>query len=197
MTRAAGIVVLSALLAACTPTPSTGPDAGKDTQTIQGWPSGEIGRLELIENKGDQPVVGRGNVDGSGKVSYSLGVPAALRAFTPGPLIINPPDAKYQNLMLIKPVFDNPAIRAGDIRIANRLNPTPQPGDRQAELIYVDRDVSLTGTAGTDTYNLVFKQGWNYQIVTFGSSGQLTYTASRTLPDDLQWFYVPLPPGSN
>lgn len=57
--------------------------------------------------------------------------------------------------------------------------------------------MSLTGTAGTDTYNLVFKQGWNYQIVTFGPSGQLTYTASQTLPSDLRWFYVPLPPGSN
>lgn len=53
------------------------------------------------------------------------------------------------------------------------------------------------GIAGSDAYNLLFKQDWNYQIVTFGPSGQLSHTASPTLPDALQWFYVPLPPGSN
>lgn len=190
------VLVGLALLAACASTPPTGPEAAKGTLALQGWPTGESGRLELIENRGNQPVIGQGSVDSSGKVRYSLGVPTALRAFTPGPLTITPPDAQYQNLMFIKPEFDNPGIRAGDIRIANRLNPTPQPGDRQAELIYVDRDVRLSGSAGSDTYNLVFKRGWNYQIVTFGASVQL-YTASPTLPSDLQWFYVPLPPGSN
>lgn len=126
----ASILAVSALLAACTAAPPSDPEAGRATLTIQGWPSGETGRLELIENRGNQPMVGQGNVDGRGKVSYNLGAPSALRAFTPGPLTISPPDAQYQTVMLIKPGFDNPTIRAGDIRIVNRLNPTPQPGDR-------------------------------------------------------------------
>jgi hypothetical protein len=66
----------------------------------------------------------------------------------------------------------------------------------QAYLVYMDKDVTLSGTrtSGSTTYtynNVSLKQGWNYLIYSdrTGTTGnyQRTVTAGRTLPSGYNW----------
>jgi len=66
-----------------------------------------------------------------------------------------------------------------------------------AELIYVDRDVTMKGTITDEdygnkkTYNASLKKGWNYGIIAYNkTTNTTTFTSSTTLPGDFKWIVI-------
>jgi len=59
-----------------------------------------------------------------------------------------------------------------------------------ADLGYVDKDVTINGTAGKETFkNVSLKKGWNYAIASFNRK-TVTYTSSTTMPSGFKWAVV-------
>jgi len=59
-----------------------------------------------------------------------------------------------------------------------------------SQLIYVDKDVTINGTAWRDTYkNVSLKKGWNYLIKSYNEKTDTgwTYTSSTTMPSGFKW----------
>jgi hypothetical protein len=55
-----------------------------------------------------------------------------------------------------------------------------------AQLVYVDKDITMTGTDSyLTTYDVSMEKGWNYLI--FSSSSGTTFTSSTTLPSGFNW----------
>ena len=123
-------------------------------------------------------------IDGTRKVQISGGKltiqldelkPATLESFsTYGGITTTPSDAKY---MRIDRFVDN------DENYILML----EEGDFWGHLMYVDKDVTLTGEMNTLVYNnVMLKKGWNFLKVKFVAPDNVV-TASQTQPADLSW----------
>jgi len=120
----------------------------------------------------------------NGKVDIKLGTPksASLEIITetdiPADITVTPSDAKS---FRIRNFYTDDGA----------YNLYPAKGDdREAALIYADKNVTLQGTHTspglTEVYDISLKQGWNYVI--YSESGStVKNTASTTLPNGFKW----------
>ncbi len=196
-----------ALLAACgdpaAPPPVTTPGqpAGAATIALQGWPLGTTGRLRFYRNATVDNVLVEVPVSMEGVASYALPVPAGLIDFTPTTgLTIDPPDARFQVVIVATTLLGGSDTQTGEARLGNRLiSLPPAAGDTLAELFYVDRDVTVTGTATESngcTYDQHLQAGWNYVTNHFTSldPGACQISAAQAMPAGIDWHYVFLGP---
>jgi len=191
-------VLTTFALAACgDPEPSTPPPgqaAGAATIAIQGWPQGTIGTLRFYRNATVDNVLVEVPVSAEGVASYTLPVPAGLIDFNPAAgLTFDPPGARFQVVIVMTTELAGSGSQTGEVRLGSRLfPPAPGPGDTMGELFYVDRDVSITGTAGGCTYDQRLVAGWNFVTNRTESLSPLacTISAAQTMPAVLGWRYV-------
>jgi hypothetical protein len=203
---AVAVAVAATLLACSDPAASPqvtapGQPAGAATIAIQGWPLGTTGRLRFYRNATVDNVLAEVPVSAEGVASYALPVPAGLIAFTPTEgLTIDPPDARFQVVITVTTRLGGSETETGEARLGNRIfSPQPAAGDTLGELFYVDRDVTVTGTAagvGGCTYDQPLKAGWNYVTNHIASDDpfRCTISAAQVMPAGIDWHYVFLGP---
>jgi len=159
--------------------------------------TGTLAPLVLKKVTTTIPVViwSTGDPVGSGIVS-SLARPGGN---TTG-LTIDPPDAKFQVVITVTTLLGASDTQTGEARLGSRLfSPAPAAGDTLGELFYVDRDVTVTGTA-TDsngcTYDQHLKAGWNYVTNHFTSLEPIAceISAAQAMPAGIDWRYIFLGP---
>ena len=188
------------LLSACGSDPAApatppGHPAGAATVAVKGWPAGQTGTLRFYRNVFGGALLAEVPIDGAGRASYALPAPPGLFAFTPSAgLTISPPEALHQTIIAINTVPAPGTSETGQVRLANGpVHPTAVAGDVLVELLYVDRDVSITGTSGGCTYNQHFEAGWNFssvEILAISPEYACRVTSSTTLPPGIEWHYV-------
>lgn len=208
LARSVLLLLASALaLAACgdssvtPPVTAPGQPAGSATIALQGWPGGTTGRLRFYRNATVDNVLAEVPVSAEGVASYDLPVPAGLIDFTPtAGLTIEPPDARFQVVIVVTTMLGASDTQTGEARLGSRLfSPAPAAGDTLGELFYVDRDVTVTGTA-TDsngcTYDQHLKAGWNYVTNHFTALEPVAceVSAAQVMPAGIDWHYVFLGP---
>jgi len=187
--------------AAAPPATAPGQPAGSATIALRGWPAGTTGRLRFYRNATVNNVLVEVPVSAEGVASYELPVPAGLIDFTPTTgLTIDPPDAKFQVVITVTTLLGASDTQTGEARLGSRLfSPAPAAGDTLGELFYVDRDVTVTGTA-TDsngcTYDQHLKAGWNYVTNHFTSLEPIAceISAAQAMPAGIDWRYIFLGP---
>lgn len=204
----AALSILSALsLPACSdpasPPRATDPGqpAGAATIVLEGWPVGTTGRLRFHRNALVDNVLAEVPVSAEGVASYALPEPAGLLDYAPTDgLTIAPPDARYQVVIVVTTLLGGSDTQTGEARLGNRLfSPQPAAGDTLGELFYVDRDVTVTGTAagvGGCTYDQPLKAGWNYitnHIVSLEPFA-CQVSAAQAMPAGIDWHYIFLGP---
>ncbi|MCS7058641.1 MAG: hypothetical protein NZL94_07145 [Meiothermus sp.] len=204
---------LSTILIACQPGGGGTPSSG-GTLRIEGWPSGQSGRIEFFLAGSSTPFA-QSNVDANGNTTYNLPTPApnTLAPLNPsvpsgctGTVNANPTNANTSLFVSILAYLGGSNSPSGTVIAASRApssNLGQQQGDKVGLLLYLDRDVSISGNtscpasgsspATSTSFNINFKQGWNYLILSTqaasSSSIQQQATASTSLPPDLRWYY--------
>jgi hypothetical protein len=200
--RSVALASLALSLAACgggsDPAPPPGPPAGAATITIQGWPQGTTGTLRFYRNATVDNVLAAVPIAADGRATYALPAPAGLIDFTPAAgLTFDPPGARYQVVIVMTTELSGSGSQTGEVRLGSRLfPPAPGPGDTMGELFYVDRDVTITGTAGGCTYDQRLLAGWNFVTNRTDSLSPFacTISAAQAMPAVLAWRYVFLGP---
>jgi hypothetical protein len=194
--RLLAAAIVLAVITACSEESGSGsepvvdfPAAGA-TITIHGWPLGTTGAVRLHRNRA---LLAEFPIDAGGRFTYALGVPDGLMAFTPWDgITISPPGAGHRRGGVGRtPLVDDPSP-TGELHVANRLiHPQPVAGDTMSELFYVDRDVTISGSADGCTYDEDLRAGWNYVVVHVLATEPYacTITASPGLPVGLGWYY--------
>lgn len=202
LARSVALGVLGLCLAACGESdpapPSPGQPAGAATISIQGWPQGTTGTLRFYRNATVDNVIAVAPVTADGRATYTLPVPAGLIDFAPAAgLSYDPPGARFQVVIAVTTELSGSGSQTGEARLGSRLfPPDPGPGDTIGGLYYVDRDVSITGTAGGCTYDQRLVAGWNFVTNRTDSLSPYacTISAAQAMPPVLAWRYVFLGP---
>lgn len=201
------------LIAACDQpgTPKTTPDpppALTGNATISNWASGNTGTVVVNtvsltgQNLGD---LGSFPVDGSGRFSYTLNVPAAnlLRGFAADispdcpQLTMSKPDTRYV------PLAFNLRINGQNTRYRLDISDTYTLGlpRNVAALQYVDSAFTVRGQCATQggsnftaTFDGSYVAGWNWAILAVDATASRgTATATTTLPSWAKWTALQLP----
>jgi hypothetical protein len=195
------LVVLVAALASCAADPDpadTSPATGE--VAVQGWPAGIPGEVRMWRNAMvDNVVGGPFAVDSAGRFRYALGAPAHLMPFSAADgVTVDPADARWQAVAVMPTRLAGEESEAtGEVRLGSGFWKVPlEPGQTVAQLWYVDRDVSVTGTAPDGcTFAQHFRAGWNFAIRrSQAAPPSCTHTAATALPPDLGWHYEYLGP---
>jgi hypothetical protein len=190
----------AAAVTACAPDPTPeppAPPAGAATVTVVGWPSPTPGRARFYRNQFGGALLAEVPVTAAGALSYALGPPDGLMAFSPQDgVTVDPPDARYQLVVAVTTLARDETSETGEIRIGTSDRRPPAAGDVVAQLWYVDRAVTVSGAAGGCTYAQRFPAGWSYAVTRFVSLEPYAcvHTASATLPPGVAWRWVWLGP---
>jgi hypothetical protein len=195
-TRLLAAAIALAVIAACSEESGSGSEPVADfpaagaTITIYGWPLGTTGAVRLHRNRA---LLAEFPIDAGGRFTYALGVPDGLITLTPWDgITISPAGAGYQSIIVAMTLLAGDASPTGELHVANRLiHPQPVAGDTMSELFYVDRDVTISGSADGCTYDEDLRAGWNYVVVHVLATEPYacTITASPGLPVGLGWYY--------
>jgi hypothetical protein len=185
-----------AVLAACSPAadPEPLPAAGA-TLHLVGWPAQTPGRLRFYRPQAMGTLLAEFPLDPAGVLTYALPAPPAdsLMAFAQQPgVVVDPPDARFQLVAAITTLMGSESSETGEVRIGTNERRPPEAGDVVAQLWYVDRDVTLSGSADGCTFAQRFPAGWSYAVTKITSLAPYAceHTSSPTLPPGLAWRWI-------
>lgn len=191
-----------AVLCACSSDPAAADPAARDGEVlVSGWPAGTTGEVRMwINSVPNRLTAGPFPIDAAGRFRYVLGTPADLLELTGPPgVTVTPAGARYQSVIVMPTrLAGEDSTATGELRLGSTFWGVPlAPGVHMAGLFYVDRDVSLTGTADDGcTFDQHLEVGWNFAVRRWDAAPPhaCRHTASRTLPADLGWHYRYLGP---
>jgi hypothetical protein len=189
------------MLAACSGG-GGGYSAGSASIQLVGWPS-TTGTYTFATTDPPGQTFATGPISSTGTFSYTLATPTTLKpAFSPPPTgcTVSAPDAQGANSQVVeftttggdKYTLDITSLAPGATKGA--------VGDGEVvALIYVNKDVTVSGTCGgstpgSPTYNASLKTGWNWvwlEITAVDASSTPTataYKAGTSLPSSFKWY---------